>query len=455
MDQRPYSPLTARERSRGGELDFRILGPLEVLDGDRLVALPGPRQRNLLAFLLLHPNQVVSSDRLLEELWPGEAPESGAATLQASVSRLRKALGPGAPLLVTAAPGYVLRLDSEQLDVRRFERLVEEAAAAEPAAAAELLREALGLWRGPALADLAFESFAQAAIARLEDLRLLAVERRIDADLALGQHARLVPELEALVAEHRLREGLLAQLMLAQYRAGRQAEALEHYRRARQTLVDELGIDPSPALQELEQAILRQDASLELERRAPKRRSILAVSHLGRGLEPLLALAEPLARKPEREIILAHVLGNRAELAGSGSCPEYALRRARRARPGGAGGRVHLHLGRSGHIAARDRAGRRPDPRHGRPGAARRPRPRRTAAHRPVRRGRRRWRRPRAGPRPRTLCGRRARLGGDRARRLARRQLEGDAQNRRALQSRAAATRAACSRAPRSQFSAP
>ena len=239
---------------------------------------PGPRQRNLLAFLLLHANQVVSSDRLIEELWPGEAPESGAATLQASVSRLRKALGAGASLLVTAAPGYVLRLDGEQLDVRRFERLVEEAAAADPAAAAELLREALGLWRGPALADLAFESFAQAAIARLEDLRLLARRtadrRRPRARAARAARRRSSRRSSPSIA---LREGLLAQLMLAQYRAGRQAEALEHYRRARQTLVDELGIDPSPALQELEQAILRQDASLELAPRAPRRRSILAV----------------------------------------------------------------------------------------------------------------------------------------------------------------------------------
>lgn len=207
MEQGSYDPLTARRRPPEGGLEFRILGPLEVVDDGRPVELPGARQRGLLAFLLLHANQVVSSDRLIEELWPGEAPEQGVAALQASVSRLRKALGAGAALLATVAPGYVLRLEVDQLDVRRFERLLEDAAAADPSAAAGLLREALGLWRGSALADLAFEPFAHTAIVRLEDLHLLAVERRIDADLALGRHALLVPELEALVAEHPLREG--------------------------------------------------------------------------------------------------------------------------------------------------------------------------------------------------------------------------------------------------------
>jgi DNA-binding SARP family transcriptional activator len=314
MDQAPYSSLTADRHPPQEGLEFRILGPLEVVEDGRPLPLPGPRQRGLLAFLLLHANQVVSSDRLIEELWPGEAPEQGAAALQASVSRLRKALGSGASHLATVAPGYVVRIDGAQLDVRRFERLVEEAAATDPAAAAGMLREALALWRGPALADLAYEPFAQAAIVRLADLHLLAVERRIDADLALGQHAQLVPELEALVAEHPLREGLLAQLMLALYRAGRQAEALERFRLARQALVDELGIDPSPALQELEQAILRQDSTLELAPRGSSKRSILAVGFGVGSFGPLLALAEPLARKPEREIIVSRVIGDRGEL---------------------------------------------------------------------------------------------------------------------------------------------
>src|SRR4029079_12597746 len=173
------------------------------------------------------------------------------------------------------------------LDVRRFEQLVGDAAGADPEAAAETLRSALALWRGPPLGDLAYESFAQVPIRRLEELRLLALEQRIDADLALGRHAQLVPELEALVAEHPLREELRARIMLALYRAGRQAEALEQYQAARRTLVDELGIEPSPALQELEKSILRQDSSLDLAGSAQRRRSILAVGLGADASEPL------------------------------------------------------------------------------------------------------------------------------------------------------------------------
>jgi len=296
-------------------MEFRILGPLEVLDEDRPLQLPGPKQRSLLALLVLHANEVVSADRLIDELWPDEAPASGAAALQASVSRLRKALGAGAGLLTTVAPGYVLRLASEQLDLYRFELLVQEAAAADPGTAAEKLRQALALWRGQPLADFAYERFAQAAIGRLEELRLLAAERRIDADLALGRHAELAPELESLVADHPLREGLRAQLVLALYRSGRQAEALEAYQAARRRLVDELGIEPGPALQELEKAILRQDASLDLSPAQGPQRSIIVAGLDGGALEPLLAVAEPLARQPRRELILARLLPARAELA--------------------------------------------------------------------------------------------------------------------------------------------
>jgi DNA-binding SARP family transcriptional activator len=290
-------------------MEFRILGPLEVLDEGRPLLLPGPRQRGLLALLLLHANEVVSADRLIDELWPGEAPESGAAALQASVSRLRKALGSGGALLATVAPGYVLRIAPDQLDLYRFERRVEEAVGADPSTAAEKLREALALWRGAPLADFGYESFAQAAIGRLEELRLLALEKRVDADLALGRHAELVPELEALVLEHPLREGLRVQLMLALYRAGRQADALEAYQEARKTLVDELGIEPSPALQELEKAILRHDASLDLARGPQPQRSILVVALDEERLDHLLLLAEPLARRPPREVILARMVG--------------------------------------------------------------------------------------------------------------------------------------------------
>jgi class 3 adenylate cyclase len=244
-------------------MEFRILGPLEVADGDATVALGGVRQRTLLAILLLNANEVVSADRLIDELWGERSPESGRSALQVRVSQLRKALGQGGAQLLTRAPGYVLSLERDQLDLQRFERLVGEAAVSEPPAAAEKLREALALWRGPPLADLAYESFAQAAIGRLEELRLGAIEKRIDADLALGRHGELVAELEELAAENSLREHLRAQLMLALYRCGRQADALEVYRRTSVELSVELGLEPGRELRELESAILNQDRSLE------------------------------------------------------------------------------------------------------------------------------------------------------------------------------------------------
>ena len=295
-------------------MEFRILGPLEVLDGDRALELAGQRQRSLLALLLLHANQVVSASRLIEELWPDDASESHAGALQASVSRLRKSLGAGAELLVTLPSGYVIRLAPGQLDLDRFGRLVQEAGNAEPQEAAERLREALALWRGPALADVAYQPFAQAAIGRLEELHLLAVELRVDADLALGRHAALVAELDSVVAEHPLRERLRGQLMLALYRSGRQAEALGAYQAARRVLVDELGIEPSSALQELERAILRQDTALELAQATAPERSILVACLSDAPPDPLLALAEPLARKPPREVIVARLVADRAAL---------------------------------------------------------------------------------------------------------------------------------------------
>lgn len=245
------------------QMDFRILGPLEVLDGGRTLPLGGKRQRALLALLLLHANEVVASERLIDKLWGERPPSSAVNTLQAYVSRLRKPLG--AQRLVRRPSGYVLHVEPDELDRFRFERLLEEARASEPVAARELLREALALWRGPALADVAYEEFAQIEIRRLEELRVDALERRIEADLSLEAHAAVVPELEALVAEHPLRERLHEQLILALYRSGRQAEALAGYRRARLVLVEELGIEPGPELQELQRAILRQDPSLTLD----------------------------------------------------------------------------------------------------------------------------------------------------------------------------------------------
>jgi DNA-binding SARP family transcriptional activator/class 3 adenylate cyclase len=243
-------------------MQFRILGPLEVADGDSVIPLGGAKQRALLAILLLSANEVVSSDRLVDELWGEHSPESGRTALQVRVSQLRKALGPAGARLRTRAPGYVLRVDREQLDVQRFERLVREADTAEPVVAAAKLREALALWRGPPLDDLSYESFAQPAIARLQELHIAAIEKRLEADLALGRHAELVAELEALVAEHPLRERIRAQLMLALYRCGRQAEALDAYQRIRVQLTAELGIEPGSELRALQTAILNQDQSL-------------------------------------------------------------------------------------------------------------------------------------------------------------------------------------------------
>ena len=242
------------------QLDFRLLGPLEVRDDGRSLALGGRKQRSLLAILLLHANEAVSDDLLTDGLW-GERPPKTAGPLQVHVSALRKLLS--AERLERRAPGYLLHLEPEELDLARFERLCAEARGQEPEAAAATLAEALALWRGPPLADFAYDYFAQGEIARLEELRLGAIEQRIEAELALGRHAELVGELEALVGEHPLRERLREQQILALYRSGRQAEALQAYREARQTLVEGLGIEPSPALKELEKAILAQDVALD------------------------------------------------------------------------------------------------------------------------------------------------------------------------------------------------
>ena len=257
-------------------MEFRILGPLEVRgEGGQRLPLPSGRHGALLALLLLHANEVVPTDRLIDELWGNEPTENAATALYGYVSQLRKALGDGGrQLLRTRAPGYLIELESAQLDATRAEALVADGRAAlragEPARAATILREALSLWRGPPLTELAFESFAQVEIRRLEELRLAALEERIEADLALGRHGDVIGELEALVAEHPLRERLRGQLMLALYRGGRQAEALAAYQDGRRALVEELGIEPSRPLQELEQAILRQDPALELaEERRP------------------------------------------------------------------------------------------------------------------------------------------------------------------------------------------
>jgi predicted ATPase/DNA-binding SARP family transcriptional activator len=241
-------------------LEFKLLGPLEVaLDGRRL-AVGGWRQRALLGLLLLHANQVVSRESLIDGLWGDRKPDTAANSLQVAVHALRKVLG--ADRIVTRDPGYFVHVEANELDLERFRRLTERARGEAPAAAAETLREALALWRGPALGDLDDAAFAGSAQTELEELHLAALEQRIGADLVLGRHAELVPELEALVARHPYRERLRRELMLALYRSGRQADALEAYQRARRTLKDELGLEPGAELQELERAILRQDAAL-------------------------------------------------------------------------------------------------------------------------------------------------------------------------------------------------
>jgi len=263
-------------------VEVRLLGPLEVGVSGRRLELRRQKQRALLALLALRAGEVVSTDRLVEELWGGEPPKAAVGSLQNLVSELRKTVAP--ELIVTRPPGYVLGLDRDSVDAHRFERLARAAReAGPPEERAAGLREALALWRGPPLADLAFESFAQAEIARLEELRAATREALFEAELDLGRHGPLVAELEAFVAEHPLRERPRGQLMVALYRSGRQADALEAYRQARETLVEELGIDPSSELQQLEQAILRHDPSLDLERptgqaqREPERRKTVTL----------------------------------------------------------------------------------------------------------------------------------------------------------------------------------
>ena len=274
---------------------YLILGPLEVRDGEIEVALPGGQQRKLLAILLLHAGEAVSSDRLIDELWDGKPPETAAKALQGYVSSLRKQLGPDA--VETVGAGYRLTAAPEDLDSHRFEELLAEARPLGRAAAAAKLHEALALWRGPALADFQYDDFARNEIERLEELRAGGIERRIDLELALGHHDDLVPEIEALVHAYPLRERLRGHLMMALYRSGRQAEALDAYRDARTTLRDELGLEPSEELQALQRAILDHDPTLAAPPRVDVPGSAPASGQVTGRLRrrPLLAVALGLA----------------------------------------------------------------------------------------------------------------------------------------------------------------
>jgi DNA-binding SARP family transcriptional activator len=305
-------------------VEFRILGPLEVLDDGRPVALPGGRGRALLALLILHAGEVVSADRLIDELWGESPPPTATTALQGLVSTLRKRLAPAraggeaGAVLRTVPPGYVLATDPTGVDANLFRRLVEEASGAAAAERAARLRRALSLWRGPALAEFTYQPFAQREITTLEELRLAAVEERVEADLTLGRHGQLVAELEALVAAHPFRERLRGQLMMALYRAGRQAEALAVYLNAREALAGELGIEPGPELRQLEGAILRQDPALDLE---PSRETAPAAGkplHSARGA----AAAEPWLSGERRTVTVMFVDLAVSHGAGDGADPE-------------------------------------------------------------------------------------------------------------------------------------
>ena len=289
-------------------MEFRVLGPLEVLDEGRPIQLPGPKARALLALLLLDANRVVPLDRLVDGLWDEAPPETATKTLQVYVSQLRKALGP--ERIQTHARGYSVAAGPEELDAARFERLAGEGR----------FEEALAVWRGPALADFREERFARDVAARLEELRLGAEEGRIEGALAAGRDAQVVADLERLVAEHPLRERLRGQLMLALYRSGRQSEALEVFRRTRAELVDALGVEPGPELQELHRAILAQSPEL-----AARRSTSATAEPEESPRDPILmAFAALLATAALVAVVLTVV--NRGDTAGSRELGVFAVK---------------------------------------------------------------------------------------------------------------------------------
>src|SRR5215831_5260088 len=242
-------------------MDYRLLGPLDVRAGERAVPLGGPKQRGVFTVLLLRAGQTVSVDTLIDEVWGERPPAAVTANLHNCIFRLRKGLG--TETIERRAPGYVLHARDEEIDAHRFERALSSSRSLEAAERAAALREALSMWRGAALADVSFEPFAETEAARLEELRLVALEERIDAELELQRHEQLVAEIEALVARHPLRERLRRARLLALYRSRRKPEALQAFQDARLALIDELGLEPSEDLRELERMIHRDDPALQ------------------------------------------------------------------------------------------------------------------------------------------------------------------------------------------------
>ncbi len=308
-----------------GAIEFRVLGAVEVVVDGAATRIGSPIQRTLLALLLMHPNDVVSTDRIIDVLWPGDPPEAR-RKLWFHVSRLRGILQPGGAedaaggVLATRPTGYTLRIDLDQLDAARFERLTSSARSVlenEPARAGEMLRRALALWRGRPFEDVLHEDAVSSEVARLDELRLKALEERLEADLALGRAGELIPELEVLVAEHPFREHLRGELMLALYRAGRQAEALAAYRQARQTLVEELGIEPSEGLKELQRRMLGQDPTLggtRPPRTTAPREERKVVTVLFADLVDFTATAERLDPEDIRAFLMPYYTHIRSEL---------------------------------------------------------------------------------------------------------------------------------------------
>lgn len=306
-------------------LEFRILGPLEVAGSAGPLQLGGPKQRATLAILLLNANRVVSIDALADQLYAGRAPVTAATQVHRQISELRKALGEEARI-ETRSPGYAIHVASQQLDLHQFERLTEEAgnalARGDAPGALELQRNALALWRGPPLADLDHEPIAEVAVRRLQEILLVALEQRVDAELVLGRHRELVGELDELVAQHPSNESFVSRLMLALYRSGRQADALDVYRRTRERLVEDFGIEPGRSIRQLERSILNQDTSLDADRAAAPAvpapdQVVLVLPSADERIDALLAVAEPLAARPGRTLLIARLLPSEASLASA------------------------------------------------------------------------------------------------------------------------------------------